>query len=116
MEQKELEIFNKYADYQTKQMILKLYIVGNKQIAYMGTQADKMFNVLKAEGKLNNLEDEFDTFIKDNFDLLNSLRTNEELKKEVEKECKISVEKQREIAFELIGKRKSIEELYGELN
>ena len=116
MEQKELEIYKKYADFQTKQMILTLYIAGNKQIAYLGTQADKCIQEIKAEETLNTIEEEFDEFVKDNFELLNNLRDDEKLVEQVEKECKISIEKQREIAFELIGKRKSIDELYAELN
>lgn len=115
MEQKELEVYKKYADYQTRQVILKLFIAENKQIAYLGTEANKFMQVVKAEEKLENLENEFVEFIKKNFELLDNLRNDDELKKEVEKECKISIEKQREIAFELIGRRKSIEELYEEM-
>lgn len=91
-----------------QQLVLKVKVKQNHQIAYLGDDMDKMMEFVKYQDQLEEFEKNFVEFIEANEEHLDM----EELHKLAElKEYKVTSERQKELSKELINKEYTVDEL-----
>jgi hypothetical protein len=100
-------ILKKFFELKAKQLFLKLQIKIYYRPAYLSDQMFEMETYLTAQGRLDKLEEgELKDFVLANQEMLKSCNLQEEANN-----YKVSIERQKEIAKETIGRETTIEEL-----
>ena len=107
------EVYKKFFELKTKQMIAQLYLALRQQPGYTQDPVALMVKVMKVKDRLDTVEKEM-------YELI--MANQEYFEKEdvqaasADPEYRISVEKQRELAEEMVGRKLSLEELYDKLS
>ena len=100
------ETLDKFFEMKCKQMLLKLWLLAFARPGYVGSEVGLCMKHMEVQAKLDNVEEE----------MLKLLMANETLFKNTDldgycQEHKISMDKQKELAKEVLDKEYTIEEL-----
>lgn len=108
------EVYKKFFELKAKQMIAQLYLALRQQLGYTQDQVDLMMKVMKVKDKLDTVEKEMYELIMANQEYFE--KPEDVQAASADPEYKVSVEKQRELAEEMVGMKLSLEELYDKLS
>ena len=100
------ELLDKFFELKCKQMLCKLWLAAFAKPGYVGSEVGLCMKHMEVQAKLDSIEDE----------MLNLLKANETLFVNTDlnaycQEYKISLDKQKELAKEVLGREYTIEEL-----
>ena len=100
------ELLDKFFELKCKQMLCKLWLAAFAKPGYVGSEVGLCMKHMEVQAKLDSVEDE----------MLNLLKANETFFMNADlnaycQEYKISLDKQKELAKEVLGREYTIEEL-----
>ena len=104
------ELLDKFFELKCKQMLCKLWLMAFAKPGYVNDEIGLCMKHMEVQSKLENLEDEMMKFLVTNRDELLNKYSKEDLDAYCQ-EYKISLERQKELAKEVLGKEWTIEEL-----
>ena len=104
------ELLDKFFEYKCKQMLLKLWMAAFAKTGYTSDEVDLCLKHASVQSKLGDLEEEMMKFLVTNRDELLAKYTKDDLDAYCQ-EHKVSMERQRELSVEALGKGYTIEEL-----
>lgn len=108
------EVYKKFFELKAKQMIAQLYLSLRQQPGYTQDQVDLMMKVMKVRDRLDTVEKEMSELIIANQEYFE--KPEDVQAASADPEYRISVEKQREFAEEMVDMKLSLEELYNKLS
>jgi hypothetical protein len=104
------EMLDKFFEYKCKQTLLKLWMAAFAKPGYTSDEVDLCLKHASVQSKLGDLEEEMMKFLVTNRDELLTKYTQDDLKAYCQ-EYKVSMERQRELSVEVLGKGYTVEEL-----
>lgn len=104
------ETLDKFFEYKCKQMLLKLWMAAYAKPGYTSDEVDLCLKHASVQTKLGDLEEEMMKFLVDNKDEFTGKYTQDDLNAYCQ-EYKVSQERQRELAKELLDAEFTVEEL-----
>ena len=105
------ELLDKFFEMKCKQMLLKLWLMAFAKPGYVGGEVGLCMKHMEVQAKLDSVEEE----------MLELLKANETFFMTADldgycQEYKVSTEKQKELAKEVLDKEYTVEELVGRVN
>lgn len=104
------ELLDKFFEYKCKQMLLKLWLLAFARPGYVGSEFGLCMKHMEVQAELESVEEEMMKFLITNKDELLAKYTQDDLKA-YGQEYKISMERQKELSKEALGREYTIEEL-----
>ena len=101
------ELLDRFFELKCKQMLLKLWLTAFAKPGYVGSEAGLCMEHMSVQAKLENIEEE----------MLELLKANEAFFRSADlegycREYKISMDRQKEISKEILGREYTVEDLF----